>query len=56
MLADVDADLLDAAQRDDRPVVVAAVDLTDDHGGPRCARLRAPAIEWSLGGRSRRGG
>jgi len=26
--------------------VVARVDLTDDCGMPRCARLRAPALEW----------
>ncbi len=27
--------------------VVARVDLTDECGGPRCARLRAPALELS---------
>ena len=25
------------------------VHLTDDHGMPRCARLRPPAVEWSRG-------
>jgi hypothetical protein len=27
--------------------VTARVDLTDDDGMPRCARLRTPAVEWS---------
>lgn len=27
------------------PHVVATIDLTDDCGGPRCARLRPPALE-----------
>ncbi|MBA2953878.1 hypothetical protein GON03_06065 [Nocardioides sp. MAH-18] len=26
--------------------VVATVSLTDEQGGPRCARVRPPAIEW----------
>jgi len=25
---------------------VARVDLTDEAGMPRCARLKAPALEW----------
>jgi hypothetical protein len=29
--------------------VTASVHLTDDHGMPRCARLRPPAVEWSRG-------
>ena len=29
------------------PVVTARVDLTDDKGMPRCARLRPPALTWS---------
>jgi hypothetical protein len=28
--------------------VVARVDLTDELGLPRAARLRPPAIEWSV--------
>lgn len=28
-------------------VVTARVDLTDDDGLPRCARLRPPAVTWS---------
>ena len=32
-----------------RPVTTASVHLTDECGLPRCARLRAPAIQWDLG-------
>jgi hypothetical protein len=28
------------------PVVTARVDLTDEQGMPRCARLRPPALTW----------
>ena len=28
--------------------VVARVDLTDESGLPRCARLKAPALEWRV--------
>ncbi|WP_101950044.1 DUF5990 family protein [Mycobacterium sp. 3519A] len=38
MLADL-APLIGAATR-----VIARVDLTDDRGGPRCARLKPPAL------------
>lgn len=31
----------------DADCAVATVDLTDDRGGPRCARLRSPAITIS---------
>jgi hypothetical protein len=37
--------LEDAPEGDD---VVARVDLTDELGLPRAARLRPPAIEWSV--------
>lgn len=30
----------------ERPSVTARVDLTDECGMPRCARLRAPALTW----------
>lgn len=40
MLADAGAD--EMTER-----VVADVELTDDSGGPRCARLRPPAVRWS---------
>lgn len=42
MLDDL-APLMSAEQPGQR--VVATVDLTDEHGGPRCARLRPPALE-----------
>jgi uncharacterized protein DUF5990 len=29
--------------------LVAEVDLSDDQGGPRCARVRPPAVRWSSG-------
>jgi hypothetical protein len=29
-------------------VLVAQLGLTDDHGGPRCARVRPPDVVWSL--------
>ena len=46
MLGDVDADLVDAADQDGRELV-ATVDLTDEKGAPRCARVRPPALAWS---------
>jgi Family of unknown function (DUF5990) len=43
MLADLEPLLADAEQ------VIARVDLTDDCGGPRCARLRPPALTLATG-------
>ena len=40
MLADLAPLIID----DRGQTIVATVDLTDDCGGPRCARLRAPAL------------
>jgi hypothetical protein len=48
MLNRVDPALVEAAATDDRPLV-AQVQLTDERGGPRCARVDPPAVEWSLG-------
>jgi hypothetical protein len=45
MLGRVDTALLARAR--DGAGLVARVDLTDDRGGPRCARLDPPVIEWS---------
>lgn len=42
MLDPVLADLAD-----DVEVLTATVDLTDSHGGPRCARVEPPAIAWT---------
>jgi hypothetical protein len=48
MLDRVDNALLTEAEASGRPLV-ADVGLTDDEGGPRCARVDPPAIRWSLG-------
>lgn len=48
MMGDIDPDLLATAARDDG-VLVASVSLTDERGGPRCARVRPPAISWRSG-------
>ena len=48
MLNRVDPALVKAAQSGPQPLV-AHVHLTDDRGGPRCARVDPPAVEWSLG-------
>ena len=48
MIGDIDADLLAAATRDDG-VLVASLGLTDECGGPRCARVRPPVIVWRAG-------
>lgn len=46
MWADIDADLLRSAEASGRGLR-ADVSLTDERGGPRCARVRPPAIRWS---------
>ena len=46
MLGQVDASLVRAAERDD-VALVATVDLTDDCGAPRCARVAPPAVAWT---------
>lgn len=48
MIDDIDAQLLAEAAHDDG-VLVATVTLTDEHGCPRCARVRPPAISWRAG-------
>ena len=47
MLNRIDADLVRTAEKSDRPLI-AAIDLTDDRGGPRCARVDPPALSWAL--------
>ena len=44
MLGDLDQSARDAG------TVVARVRLTDGSGMPLCARVRAPAVEWSVAG------
>ncbi|MDQ3294142.1 MAG: DUF5990 family protein [Actinomycetota bacterium] len=48
MLGRVDPALVRAADAAGTPLV-AEVDLTDERGGPRCARVDPPALRWSLG-------
>jgi hypothetical protein len=47
MLSRVDPALVDEADVDGR-CLVADVVLTDDRGGPRCARVDPPAVRWSV--------
>ncbi len=46
MLDRVDRDLMESAMKAGR--LDAMVDLTDDRGGPRCARVDPPAVVWSV--------
>jgi hypothetical protein len=46
MLDRIDPELMESAARDGRLAVT--VDLTDDRGGPRCARVDPPALAWSV--------
>jgi Family of unknown function (DUF5990) len=48
MLNRVDPQLVRTAAASDTPLV-ATVQLTDERGGPRCARVDPPAITWTLG-------
>jgi hypothetical protein len=41
------ADLSPLISGDRGQTIVATVDLTDDCGGPRCARLSAPALRFA---------
>jgi hypothetical protein len=48
MIGDIDPDLLAvAAHQDGR--LVATLSLTDEHGCPRCARVKPPVISWRSG-------
>ena len=47
MLHRVDPALVREADAEGRSLV-ARVDLTDGKGGPRCARVDPPALEWSV--------
>jgi hypothetical protein len=46
MLDRVKRDLMESAMKAGR--LDAMVDLTNDSGGPRCARLDPPAVVWSV--------
>jgi hypothetical protein len=47
MLDRVDPSVVDAVGDDG--VLLLVVSLTDEKGGPRCARVDPPAISWSAG-------
>ena len=46
MLDRIDPVVIESATRFGR--LAATVDLTDDRGGPRCARVDPPALAWSV--------
>ncbi|HEY5699095.1 MAG TPA: DUF5990 family protein [Acidimicrobiales bacterium] len=48
MLDRVDPALVRSAEDDGQPLI-GEVSLTDDRGGPRCARVDPPALSWSVG-------
>ena len=48
MVADIDPELLAAAAASDS-VLTASLALTDERGGPRCARVKPPVIRWRVG-------
>ncbi|MET0149344.1 MAG: DUF5990 family protein [Acidimicrobiales bacterium] len=47
MLDRVDPALVRSAEDDGQPLI-GEVSLTDDRGGPRCARVDQPALSWSV--------
>ena len=47
LFGDIPTALLRAAH-DGGGVLVARLGLTDEHGGPRCARVRPPDVRWAL--------
>ncbi len=48
LFGDIPTALLRTAHDDDSAVLVARIGLTDEHGGPLCARVRPPHITWTL--------
>jgi hypothetical protein len=48
MVGDIDPELLASAAADDG-VLVASLSLTDERGGPRCARVGPADISWRSG-------
>jgi Family of unknown function (DUF5990) len=47
MVSDIEPSVLSAAAH--CGVIVASLSLTDECGGPRCARVRPPVVRWSAG-------
>lgn len=48
MIGDIEPEMLAAATRDDG-ALVASLALTDERGGPRCARVKPPVVSWRPG-------
>ncbi len=48
MVADINPELLAVAAASDS-VLTASLALTDERGGPRCARVKPPVIRWRVG-------
>ena len=48
MVADIEPVLLEASAKADG-TLIATIGLTDDRGGPRCARVRPPGVAWRAG-------
>jgi hypothetical protein len=48
MLNRIDPTLVRKAETGRRPLL-GVISLTDGRGGPRCARVDPPALQWSLG-------
>ena len=46
MLNRIDPTMLDSALAERR--LLGTIDLTGSDGGPRCARVDPPAIQWSI--------
>jgi hypothetical protein len=44
----IDLALIESAASEQRPLV-AHVQLSDELGAPRCARVDPPAVQWSVG-------
>jgi Family of unknown function (DUF5990) len=48
VIGDIEPELFAASSRDGG-VLVASLSLTDERGGPRCARVQPPVISWRSG-------
>jgi Family of unknown function (DUF5990) len=48
MLDRIDPTLVATAHHEERPLV-GTIRLTDQRGGPRCARVDAPDLTWTIG-------
>jgi hypothetical protein len=49
MIGDIEPELLAAVAARVDGVLVASLSLTDERGGPRCARVKPPVIRWRSG-------